>query len=234
MDGRTILVVEDNGRLRRFVASNLEKEGFSVLEAESGKAAFSILKNNTPDLILLDLRLGDYDGIEILKTIRRQDDIPVIIVSSIDNQNIKLDGFDLGCDDYITKPFYIDELIARVNRLLKRVEGRYTPRVTISERITSGPFIIDVNTQTVEKNNTPIKMRKKLFDLFLFFVKNPDIIITFDQLFDRLWTEESNFSESSLYVHIRHLRSLIEENPSKPKYIRTVKNSGYVYSPVEE
>ncbi len=231
MNDRTILVIEDNGRLRRFVASNLEKEGYEVLEAESGKAAFSILRNTTPDLILLDLRLGDYDGIDILKTIRRQDDVPVIIVSSIDNQDIKLDGFNIGCDDYMTKPFYIDELLARVKRLLKRTNRQIAAPVSISEKITSGPFTIDINSRIVTKDNVDLRMRKKLFDLFIYFVRNPDIIITYDQLYSRLWESASDMSESSLYVHIRHLRAAIEDNPSKPDYIKTVKNSGYIYSP---
>ncbi|MDC7126568.1 MAG: response regulator transcription factor [Spirochaetales bacterium] len=228
--GRQILVVEDNGRLRKFIASNLEKEGYSVIEAESGKAAFNILKDLIPDLILLDLKLGDYDGIDILKTIRRQDDVPVIIVSSIDTQEIKIGGFDIGCDDYITKPFYIDELIARVNRLIERVETTAASDSTISEKIFSGPFEIDISKHQIRKNGEELVMREKLFNMFLYFAKNPDIIITYERLFNKIWSLTTTYNENSLYVHVRHLRALIEEDPSHPRYIKTVKNTGYIYS----
>lgn len=231
MDKSTILVVEDNGRLRRFVSSNLKKNGYNVLEADSGKAAFEILKKSVPDLILLDLRLGDSNGIDILKTIRRQDELPVIIVSSIDSQNTKIDGFNIGCDDYITKPFYIEELLVRVKRLLERTEESKTQNNHIQETITSGPFTININSLSIYKNGKPIIMRKKLFEIFLFFVQNPEMIISYELLFNRIWGASESSRESSLYVHIRNLRSLIEDDPSKPKHIKTVKNSGYIYTP---
>ena len=232
MENKEILVVEDNSRLRKFICSNLKKNGYSVLEAASGTAAFEILERKYPDLILLDLRLGDYDGIDILKTIRRQEEyLPVIIVSSIDNQDTKIDGFNIGCDDYITKPFYVDELLGRVRRLLKRSEQIVTTSTHIGEQIESGPFILDVNSVSVIKNGRPITMRKKLFDLFLFFARHPEMVVSYELLYNRVWDSGETMKESSLYVHIRHLRSLIEEDPSKPKFIKTIKSVGYVYSP---
>ncbi|MBI9106617.1 MAG: response regulator transcription factor [Spirochaetales bacterium] len=232
MEKKLILVIEDNGRLRRYVCSNLKKAGYSVLEADSEKAAYSLLKQQYPDLILLDLRLGDYDGIEILRTIRKQEEyLPIIIVSSIDNQDIKVDGFNIGCDDYITKPFYIEELLGRVKRLLKRSAHQNEERSAISEVIKSGPFSLDINLLSVTKNGDPIVMRKKLFDLFLFFVRHPGMVVSYELLYNRIWDSLDDRKEGSLYVHIRHLRSLIEDNPSRPHYIKTIKNVGYVYSP---
>ena len=232
MDSKTILVVEDNGRLRRFICTNLEKAGYNVLEAESGKSAFKLLDNQYPDLILLDLKLGDYDGIDILKTIRRQEEyLPIIIVSSIDNQDIKVDGFNIGCDDYITKPFYVDELLGRVKRLLKRSEHQNNAGKGICEQLQSGPFTIDINSLSVSKNGKPIVMRKKLFELFLFFVRHPGMVVSYELLYNRIWDSIEDIKESSLYVHIRHLREAIEDNPSKPRHIKTIKNVGYVYSP---
>ena len=232
MDRHSILVVEDNDRLRRFIISNLTKAGYTVFEAESGKAAYTVLKEQYLDLILLDLRLGDLDGIEILKTIRRQDeDLPVIIVSSIVDQGVKLDGFEIGCDDYITKPFYIEELLGRVRRLLKRTRSHSGSNAGITERILSGPFNLDVKTLGVTKDGSPISMRRKLFDLFLFFVRHPDTILSNEALFDRAWDSREGMNENSLYVHIRQLRTLIEEDPSEPRFIKTVRNAGYIYSP---
>jgi DNA-binding response OmpR family regulator len=233
MENSTILVIEDNGRLRKFVASSLIKAGYRVLQADSGKSAFDILKTEYLDLVLLDLRLGDMDGLEILRTIRRQDEtLPIIIVSSIDDQDIKVGGFDLGCDDYITKPFYVEELLGRVKRLLKRRNFRDSLGIpaTVLERIISGPFELDIKTLRVFKNGQALDMRKKLFDLFLFFVRHPDTILSNEALFNRAWDSREDMNENSLYVHIRQLRKLVEDEPAKPRYIQTIRNAGYIFS----
>lgn len=230
MEQESILIVEDNDRLRRFVSSALTKNGYKIFEAESGKAAYSVLKQNYLDLVLLDLKLGDVNGIEILKTIRRQDEkMPVIIISSVNDRNVKVDGFEIGCDDYITKPFYVDELLGRVKRLLKRTAHRVGSAVPISQRLISGPFEFEISSLSVYKNGTQIAMRKKLFDLFLYFVRHEGVILSNENLFNEVWDFREDLNDNSLYVHIRHLRSLIEDDPSKPLYIRTVRNAGYVY-----
>ncbi len=231
MDNRTILVVEDNDRLRRYIRGTLEKVGFRVREAESGKTAYAILRSEFLDLVLLDLRLGDVDGLEILKTIRRQDEqLPVIIVSSVDDRDVKVDGFEVGCDDYVTKPFYAEELLGRVRRLLRRARPRPEGDRIVPETIASGPFTLDVSSLSVHKNGVPIQMRKKLFELFLFFVRHPDMVLTKEALFDRAWDARDGMNENSLYVHIRQLRLLIEDDPATPHFIRTVRSAGFLYS----
>lgn len=232
MDKKSILIVEDNARLRRYMQSVLTKEGYRVIEAADEKAAYGCLRGEFLDLVLLDLRLGEADGIEILRTIRRQDeDLPVIIVSSIADRDVKVTGFELGCDDYITKPFYSEELLGRINRLLKRVRPRMEGERILEGRVFSGPFELDIESLIVTKNGTKIEMRKKLFDLFLFFVRHPDSVISKETLFDRAWSSIEKMNENNLYVHIRELRILIEEEPSKPAFITTVRNVGFMYSP---
>lgn len=230
MAEKCVLIVEDNDRLRKFVRSSLEKNGYRVFEAATGAVAFSILREEYLDIVLLDLHLGDIAGIDILRTIRRQDeDLPVIIVSTIQDQDVKVGGFDIGCDDYITKPFYMQELLSRMARLLKRRQGPGT-KAAVEERIRSGPFEIDVRGLSVKKEGTPIEMRKKLFDLFLYFVKNEETVLSNEALFSRAWEAAEEMNENSLYVHIRALRKLVEDDPAEPRYIRTVRNAGYVYS----
>lgn len=231
MENKSILVIEDNDRLRRFMASNLGKTGYQVYEAESGKSAYNILKSSFIDLVLLDLQLGDINGIEILQTIRRQDEnLPVIIVSSVNNQDTKINSFDIGCDDYIIKPFYVDELLGRVKRMLKRTRPGILPQKPVADRITSGPFELNINNLSVAKNGKILILRKKLFNLLLFFIRHPETVLSNEQLFDRAWDAQEDMNENSIYVHIRELRKLIEDNPAKPRFIKTVRSAGYIYS----
>lgn len=232
MQNGKILVIEDNAHLRKFITNNLVKSGYQVFQADSLKTAYVELKAHVIDLVLLDLQLGQNDGMEILKTIRRQNKVlPVIIVSSITNVDMKVSGFDIGCDDYITKPFYIDELLGRVKRIFNRMRSERPPHPIITEEIISGPFVLDMKTFTLTKNGEIIQMRKKLFELMLFFVRNPEIVLSKEMLFDRAWEFLDGMNANSLYVHINQLRILIEDDPNNPHYIKTIRNAGYFYSP---
>lgn len=232
MATKKILVVEDSSKLRAYIASNLNNAGYEVAEASSGQDAFDILKNGCIDLILLDLNLGDMNGMDLLKTVRRQDALlPVIIVSSITNHDSKLTGFSTGCDDYITKPFYVDELLARIQRMLDKAAITNRPAAPLDETIHSGPFTINVGTMEVTKNGTPLILRNKLFSLFLHFLRNPGLVLSNAVLFSQVWDPSEEINENSLYVHIRQLRSIVEDNPDKPSYIKTVRNAGYRYNP---
>jgi len=232
INGRRILVVEDSDRLRAFIVENLERTGYECVQAASVKDAFAALRSKSMDLVLLDLNLPDSSGTDVLRTIRRQDDqLPVIIVSSVTEQRVKIEEFGWGCDDYITKPFYVDELLVRVERSLKRVSKSRRGAVPLREVIESGPFTLDVTAQTVSKDGEQIPVRKKLFDLLLFFARNPDVVLSPELLHERAWDPLERVNENSLYVHISQLRSAIEEDPAHPKFLKTVRNVGYLYSP---
>jgi len=228
---KKILIVEDSQRLRRFIVTNLEKTGYLTREADSVKSAFEVLKTTKIDLVLLDLRLTNSNGIEILKAIRRQSDfLPVIIVSSLADQKTKVNSFNYDCDDYITKPFYVDELLMRVKRNLDRAITLKKTSALIVENISLGPFVVDVNNSSCTKNGLLLTMRKKVFLLMLFFVRNPNTVLSNQMLFDRVWDPMDKVSENSLYVHIRELRGLIEDDPSLPVYICSVRGVGYRFS----
>lgn len=231
MAHNSILVVEDNERLRRFMCNALEKAGYTVFRASSAPEAFKILKEEFLDLVLLDLMLGDSNGIEILKTVRRQDeDMPVMIVSSVQDQETKVDGFALGCDDFVTKPFYIDELLGRIKRILKRARPRLSEGILSSDTIESGPFVLNIQNCSVVKKGQPLPLRKKLFELFLFFVRHPGMVLSNEVLFDRAWDSRDGLNSNSLYVHIRQLRKIIEDDAESPYHIKTVRGVGYVYT----
>lgn len=232
-----ILVIEDNEPVRRFIATQLEQSGYTVREARTGDEAFAVLRNRYLDLVLLDLKLGDVHGMEILRTIRRQnEDLPVMIVSSTQDLDVKVDGFEIGCDDYITKPFHVTELLGRIKRLLRRTTRARSGDAedgTIVDELTVGPFFLDLRSFTVSKLGRSLPMRKKLFDLFLHFARNPDVVIAKESLHENVWDVEDDISDNSLYVHIHQLRALIEDDPSHPVHLKTVRGLGFSFHPGE-
>jgi two-component system, OmpR family, alkaline phosphatase synthesis response regulator PhoP len=239
-EAATVLIIEDNDPVRRFIDSSLKDAGFETVTAATGRQAFDHLRNEIFDLVLLDLKLPDVDGMDVLKTIRRQDeDMPVIIVSSLQEVDTKVLGFEIGCDDYLTKPFHVPELIGRVRRLLRRVDasaggvpaGSRPEQRTIQDRFEVGPFEVDLRRFRVSRDGKVIEMRKKLFDLFLSFARHPNVVISKETLHQRAWDYHQDMSQNSLYVHMHQLRTLIEEDPSKPRYLKTVRGVGFVFLP---
>jgi DNA-binding response OmpR family regulator len=235
-----ILIVEDNEPVLRFIDASLREAGFETVPVQTGKEAFERLRTDIFDLVLLDLKLPDVDGMEILKTVRRQEeDMPLIVVSSMQEVDTKVLGFEIGCDDYITKPFHVSELIGRVRRLLRRTNrsaggypvGTITEARSIQERIEIGEFQIDLREVQVYKNGKPLHMRKKLFDLFLTFARNPGMVLSKEALYQRAWDDQDTVSENSLYVHLHQLRTLVEDDPTRPEIIKTVRGMGFLFTP---
>lgn len=227
----TVLVIEDQLHLREYLRKILEQESYAVLTVSSGKDALDLLKNKYPDIILLDLNLGDMDGRDIIKILRRQyDDVPIIVVSSFTEINKKVNSFELGCDDYLTKPFYKDELLVRMKRVYARCTQRNTVKQSpaVEEEII-GPFSLNYNTGQIRKNGRTIDMSNKLFRILLYFIKNKNRIVTKEQLLCRFWQDQENPTENTLVVHIHMLRSLIEKDPSKPKFLITRRGLGYYF-----
>jgi DNA-binding response OmpR family regulator len=233
MNDYTILFIEDDERFRKFTSSALEKEGFKVIQASTGKAALLELKSSLMDLVLLDLRLPDMDGMEILQTVRRQNDsLPIIVVSVLEDINKKVLSFEMGCDDYVVKPFYIEELVSRIQRVLKRANMQErTPLLSSSATFEQGHFVFDLKLCKAEKTGQCLELRRKLFELLLFFAKHPGIVLTKEVLHERVWGADAVLNENTLYVHIRQLRILIEADPSEPRYITTVRKSGFCFYP---
>lgn len=231
-DTECVLVVEDDAAIRRMIVDSLQLTGVVIEEAPDGKTAFRKLRDGFYDLVLLDLKLSDVNGMEILRTIRRHDEfMPVIVVSSTQDVDTKVGGFEAGCDDYVTKPFHPSELVGRVNRILRRCRrcsiSDGPERPTIDDYIVAGPFSLNLQEHQVYKEDRPIPMRKKLFDLMYLLCQNANTVVSQATLIERLWENQTDYDKNTVYVHIHQLRTLIEEDPSHPRYIQTVRGLGF-------
>ncbi len=235
-ENELILIVEDSEDLNNFMAKNLRNQNYEVIQCFNADDAYKQLSKNSVSLIILDLNLGNGDnGMEILHSIRIQCKmLPVIIVSSIQNEKIKIQGFKEGCDDYIIKPFYIEELILRVKRMLEKFSFSGFDKKPLNEVYSCGIFKVDTTNQTVYKMEKSIPMRKKQFDLILYFIQNPNKILSFETIFQNVWNEtvpDEKTLESNIYVNIKTLRSLIEDDKKNPKHIVSVSKCGYIFVP---
>ncbi len=213
------------------ISKYLVKNNFIVHSATNVKDAFSVLKKEFIDLIVLDLNLGDADGTEIILSLRRQNiDTPVIVISTIENIDCKVKTFEAGCDDYLTKPFYNEELLIRIKKLISQNNSLYKQAKLVQQEIISGPFRIDLQSYMVYKNKIQIQMKKKLFSLFLYFIQNENIVLSKEQIYNRVWGNEELYNDNTITVHLHLLRTLVEADCKSPLFIKTIKGVGFIYS----
>lgn len=232
---QNILVVDDEKTIREVVRRYLELEGFAVTEAETGPQALSILQTTSPDLIVLDIMLPGIDGFAITRKLRNPseftplsvgDEIPIILLTARSNEVDRISGFEVGADDYVTKPFSPRELVARVKAVLRRSNtgssGNETP-------IEFDKLYLDPRSRIVTVDAESILLTAKEFDLLWFLVRHPRQVFSRQQLLDHVWGYEFYGDESTVTVHVRRLREKIEHDPSKPTYIQTVWGVGYKF-----
>ena len=229
---KRILVVEDEDAIREFVVINLQRAGYDVVEANSGEAALQKYEENHGefDVAILDIMMPDLDGFQVLQKIREVSNVPVLMLTAKSDEEDKVSGLRLGADDYLTKPFGINELMARVNSLIRR----YTTLnpVTGNEAATMllKDMVIDKINRTVTVQNLPVDLTGKEFDLLLFLASNKGRVFTKKQLYTQVWTEEYDFDDNNLMAFISKLRKKIEPNPEQPFYIQTVRGVGYRFN----
>jgi len=221
---KTILIIEDDSNLSRGIAFSFEKEGFTVHCANTLKEGKSIFNQHTIDVIILDLNLPDGDGVDFCKMIREQSSVPIIMLTARDLEIDELTGLSVGADDYITKPFSVSILRARVELLLRRLDG-------VSKNILhSGMFKLDTNHCKLFRNNEEISISTTEYRLLKFFMNNIGKVLSKEQILAELWSDQDGYvDDNTLSVNIGRLRAKIEENPKKPKIINTVYGSGYVW-----
>lgn len=217
-----ILVVEDEEKLARFVELELSYEGYEVHKAVDGRTGLSMLESERYDLALLDIMLPGLSGIEVLRRIRRTSAIPVIMLTARDSVMDKVTGLDYGANDYITKPFAIEELLARIRAALR---GRGGPAAGGELRV--GRLGLDIAGHTATLDETPLELTKKEFDLLRYMMENKGIVVTRDALLQHVWGYEYDGESSVVGVYIRFLRSKIDE-AFGVKYIHTVRGVGYI------
>lgn len=224
---KRILVVEDEASIREMVALNLKMHGMEAVEAESAEQALELLAKSEPcDAALLDVMLPGMNGFSLCEEIRKKDDaIGIIIVSAKGQEIDKIRGLSLGADDYITKPFSVSELLARLDALCRRVTR--VPAAEGTEHLESGEFVLDKSSRTFSKNGQPIDLTQVEFQIMELFFENVGVALEREKILKGVWGENYFGDVKIVDVNIRRLRMKIEEEPSNPKHILTVWGYGY-------
>jgi DNA-binding response OmpR family regulator len=229
---KRILLVDDDALLRRSLAFNLEQNGFQVRTAASAEEALAAVQQNLPDLIILDIGLPGMDGMDALKQFREKYRLPVIFLTARRRELDEVLGLELGADDYITKPFNLDVLIAHIKSVLRRA-GQPQSVSTGSEPVTAGDLMIDPAAHTAALGGKTIELSPREFDLLLCLASEAGRVITVEDLISRVWGAEFAGESQVVYVHIRWLREKVEEDPNHPRRLLTVRGVGYKFIPVE-
>jgi two-component system KDP operon response regulator KdpE len=221
---KRILVVDDEERMVRFIRLNLEHDGFQVVEAYTSQQAMDRLRETLPDLILLDVMLPDIDGFELLRMIRENHDVPVIMLTAKSEEDDRVRGLELGADDYVTKPFSPRELVSRVKAVLRRTEsrGQSSGVIEVDDRLK-----IDFDRREVWVDGELVKLRPTEYRLLYHLVQNAGWVISHDQILAKVWGYEYQDEPHYVRLYVNYLRQKLEEDPSNPKYILTERGVGY-------
>jgi two-component system response regulator RegX3 len=223
-----ILVVEDEQSLREPLVYLLEKEGYEVTEASDGTSAVAAFTEKGADLILLDLMLPGINGNEVCRIIRQSSNVPIIMLTAKDSEIDKVVGLEIGADDYVTKPYSTRELLARMKAVLRRQAE--PSKVVVAEGILeAGSVRMDVERHIVTVNETKVSMPLKEFELLELLLENVNRVLTRGQIIDRVWGSNYFGDTKTLDVHIKRIRSKIEEDPARPVHILTVRGLGYKF-----
>lgn len=222
-----ILIADDENDIRNLVKISLEENGYTVLTAENGKEAWDILTAEDVHLAILDVMMPVMDGFNLLRKIREHSTIPVIFLTARTDDMDKVLGLGLGADDYIAKPFSVAELVARVGAQLRRSNEYLSAKEKTCANLTYGNLSIDKEKCCAYKDGEPIELGAKEYRLLLHFMEHPERVFTKRQLYQAVWDEEYFFDDNTVMVHISRIRNRIEDDPQKPKYLKTIRGIGY-------
>ena len=222
-----VLVVEDERNLREPLVYLLQKEGYDVIEAEDGSSAVENFKALGADLILLDLMLPGLSGNEVCRIIRAESQVPIIMVTAKDTEIDKVVGLEIGADDYVTKPYSTRELLARMKAVLRR--GSEPQAQSEQGVLRAGPVVMDIERHLVSVNGEKIQMPLKEFELLELLLENVNRVLTRGQIIDRVWGSNYFGDTKTLDVHVKRIRSKIEDDPSRPRHLMTVRGLGYKF-----
>ena len=218
---KKILIVEDESSISDFVKLELEYEGYQVSIKEDGREGLKEALENDYDLIILDIMLPSMNGFEICRRLKREKNTPVIMLSAKDSVTDKVNGLQIGADDYIPKPFAIEELLARINAIFRRVDNLDNYIVKFKD------LVINRNSRTVSRNDKEINLTNKEYELLMILIDNKDKVVTRDELLEKIWGYEYEPETNVTDVYVRYLRSKLN-NENKEEYIQTIRSVGYI------
>ncbi len=221
--GARVLVVDDEPQIRRSLQVNLEGKGYQVLTAEDGEQAVQVMAHQPPDVIVMDLLLPGIDGIELTRRLRKDSAVPIIFLSAIGEEQKKIDALEAGADDYVTKPFSVDELLARIKSVLRRVAGSHQSEPIL----TCGELSINFDRREVRVRHEPVKLTPTEYDLLKYMIENAGKVLTHRTLLLAVWGPGYVDQAQNLRVFVGQLRKKIEMNPGRPRFILTDPGVGY-------
>jgi DNA-binding response OmpR family regulator len=230
--GDKVLVVEDELTLRETLEYNLVRQGYQVSKAADGRAALEVARRERPDVVVLDLMLPGIDGFEVCRILRQEMNVPILMLTARVDEVDKVVGLEVGADDYMTKPFGMRELLARVKALLRRVrldreEGATAGEKGPAERWTFGDLTLDLARGEVQRKGQALHLKPKEYDLLVFLARNRGNVLSRDLILERVWGWDYAGGTRTVDVHVRWLREKIEPDPSNPTLIVTVRGTGY-------
>jgi DNA-binding response OmpR family regulator len=228
-----VLVVEDEQTLIETLEYSLRRQGYEVFTAKEGRAAIEAARKHLPDLVVLDIMLPGLDGFEICRILRQETSVPILMLTARTEEIDKIVGLEVGADDYLTKPFSMRELVARVKALLRRVrldreeQAAASPPEVVTEKMVFDKLVIDLSRRELSCDGQVFHLKPKEFDLLTFLARNRGIVLSRDLILERVWGWEYDGGSRTVDVHVRWLREKIERDPSNPTRIVTVRSIGY-------
>ncbi|MBZ4686426.1 MAG: two-component system, OmpR family, alkaline phosphatase synthesis response regulator PhoP [Clostridia bacterium] len=221
-----ILIVDDEENIVELIEYNLKNAGFKTICAMNGEDALELAGKENPDLIILDVMMPSMDGFDVVRALRRESKVPVLMLTARTDEFDRVLGLELGADDYLTKPFSMRELIARVKAILRRTEKEQKEE---KNQIKAGPIFMDIDSHKVFVNEEEIQLTAKEYELLKLFITNKGRVFTREELLDKLWGYDYYGDTRTIDVHVRHLREKLETDSKKPEYIKTVRGVGYKF-----
>lgn len=227
MNAPTVLVVDDEQPLRDFVRRNLEVRGFPALTAANGLEALALFTTHNVDLVIMDLMMPRMDGLETIRRIRQDSLVPIIVLSALGEEGDKIQALNMGADDYLTKPFGVGELLARVQAVLRR--ARYTETPDQQGRLVRGEIVADLERHAVTVRGKPVELTPTEFNLLVFLMERAGKVLSHTAILQHVWGPEYGPESEYLRVYIGRLRQKIEDDPSSPRYLITERGVGYTF-----
>jgi DNA-binding response OmpR family regulator len=228
---RTILVVDDETTLRETLVEALEMEGYRAIPAADGREALDLFRAHHPDLVLLDIMLPELSGVEVCRILRAESTVPIIMLTAKDSEVDKVVGLELGADDYVTKPFSLRELTARIRAIFRRAEQAAAAAAreeAPAPLVALGRVLVDLAGHRLLRDGAAVPVKPKAFELLAFLLRHQGQVFTRDQLLERVWGYDYAGESRTVDVHVHWLRSELEEDPSAPAFLQTVRGVGYV------